>query len=516
MNDQPTPPLSSGQAEFFDNCLPALSAGSYTLSVTPALADANGGNTFPAFPPTTQELHVSAPHYSLDPSLIFSQFPPPGASSDFSQYLPQIVLTHANLPWARLIEPGQPNTTPWLAVLLFQPSEIGQAGKRGTFAQSGQVQDVLDPTKWPSSYAQPAASLDPIPDRFVDPTSLCQYIDLPASLFSTIAPKLAELPYLAHYRQVDTSGGSVGGDSESGAYAAVIGNRLPAGGKSPLPWVAHLVSLEGYVDCLPAAAHPQSFQTIRLVSLANWSFSSADAKQFGAYMAGLTLDMLRLPLRTESPGTPTAPQQTVLTAMANGYVPLTYEPREGEQTAAWYRGPLAAAAVAPATTWAPHFTTSDAAAIYDKTSGMFDLSYAIAWQIGRLLALADPKFCSALITFRARLTQALLQHDIRGELASRFGTAFALPDDALARLVPRAASDAARDFLFDTLPGLLDKELRPLLAAGADRRRVEDRLHKLPGVLPHAELAALFESGGDPVHALLQRVLPGHVRGNDD
>ena len=78
------------------------------------------------------------------------------------------------------------------------------------------------------------------------------------------------------------------------------------------------------------------------------SFSSADAKQFGAYMARLTLDMLRLPALAKSPSTPTAPQQTVLTATANGYVPLTYEPREGEQTAAWYRGPLAAAAVAPA------------------------------------------------------------------------------------------------------------------------------------------------------------------------
>ena len=104
MSDQPAPQLSPGQAEFFDNCLPALSAGPYTLQVTPALSDANGGNTFPTFPATTQELHVTAPHYSLDPSLIFSQFPPPNAASDFGQYLPQIVLTHANLPWVRLIE----------------------------------------------------------------------------------------------------------------------------------------------------------------------------------------------------------------------------------------------------------------------------------------------------------------------------------------------------------------------------------------------------------------------------
>ena len=236
----------------------------------------------------SQELAVTAPHYALDPSLIFSQFPPSNAASDFGQYLPQVVLTHPNLPWVRLIEPDydtkkqptDPANPPWLALLLFQPSEIGQAGKTGTFAQSGAVGTVLDAANWQAGYAQPSVGLDPL----VDPTSLCQYIDLPAALFTTIAPKLAELPYLAHYRQVNTAAGGVGGDSESGAYAAVICNRLPAGGANPVPWVAHLVSLEGYVDCLPAAATPQSFQTIRLVSLANWTFSSAAVKQFGAYM----------------------------------------------------------------------------------------------------------------------------------------------------------------------------------------------------------------------------------------
>ena len=144
---------------------------------------------------------------------------------------------------------------------------------------------------------------------------------------------------------------------------------------------------------------------------------------------------------------------------------------------------------------------------------MFDLSYAIAWQIGRLLALADPKFCSALIAFRARAAQALLQHDIRNELAASFPAVLALPEDALDRLSPRAASDAVRDFLFEQLPGVLD-QLRPLLTGRADRRRVDDRLHQLPGALPYAELAALLASGGDPVHALLRRILPGHVRGD--
>jgi hypothetical protein len=513
-----TPSLAPGQVEFFDNCLPALEAGPYTLTVTPTLKDPTGGHAFPAFAPITQPVAVTAPHYTLDPAIVFSQFPPPNASSDFGQYLPQVVLTHPNLPWVRLIEPdyktrkrpSDPANPPWLALLLFQPGEIGETGKSGTLAKSGAVGTVLNAANWPAGYAKPTVGLDPL----VDPTSPCQYIDLPARLFSTIAPKLVELPYLAHYRQVDTAAGGVGGDSESGAYAAVICNRVPAGGASPVPWVAHLVSLEGYVDCLPDAATPQSFQTIRLVSLASWTFSSAAVKQFSAYMTGLSLDMLRLPAPAHAPTHPTKAEQAVLAARLDGHVPVTYAPRQGERTAAWYRGPLSAAAIAHATAWAPHFATSDAASVYDAQSGMFDLSYAIAWQIGRLLALADPKFCSALIAFRASAAHALLQHDIRNELAARFPTLLALPQDALDRIAPRAASDAAREYLFEQLPGVLD-QLRPLLAGRADRRRVDDRLDRLPGALPQAELAALLARGGDPVHALLRRILPGHA-GEED
>jgi hypothetical protein len=498
--------LSPGEIQLFDNYLPALSAGSYTLTVAPSLSDPNGVTPIPTFTPATQILVAGGPHYTLDPTLIFAMQPPPNASGDYGQYLPQIVLSHPTLPWLRLIDSSQQPTTPWLALLLFHPDEIGGTSPdaSATFAQSGQVGAVLDKSQFPTGYAQPSVGLD----TNVDPTSSCQYVDLPASLFLQIAPKLAELPYLAHFRQIDTVAND--GSDLSGSYAAVIGNRLPSAG----PNVVHLVSLEGYVAYLPGASSPltlDTFDTIRLVSLASWVFDipTDGGPQFPAYMTHLSRGMLQLPVPSVTQPTPA--QATLLTAMADGYVPVTYALREGEQTAGWCRGPLSPFAVTPAPPGRTPLATSDAALVYDQLTGMFDLSYAIAWQIGRLLALTDTAFCAALLALRAQVSATVVQTDLRDDLAARFAATLALPQSPAERLAPRAASRACREFLFGRLPGLLTHELAPLLATRRDRRGLQDRLDRLPGVLPQAELIALIADGGDPLVALLRRLLPGRL-----
>src|SRR5262249_17920935 len=73
---------------------------------------------------------------------------------------------------------------------------------------------------------------------------------------------------------------------------------------------------------------------------------------------------------------------------------------QGEQTFAWYRGPLVPAPVVR-TRFAP-ITTSGAAVIYDQQSGLFDQSYAVAWETGRMLALADRSFATTLMGWRAQ------------------------------------------------------------------------------------------------------------------
>lgn len=129
--------IPAGDIRFYDNYLPPLEAGDYSISVQQTVAStslATGGKaldkTFPSSPPQTQAFTVVAPRFTLDPADIYSVFPPASALGTFDQNLSHIVLTKRNLPWERLIGPkdqtgGQDDpATPWMALLLFSPDEI--------------------------------------------------------------------------------------------------------------------------------------------------------------------------------------------------------------------------------------------------------------------------------------------------------------------------------------------------------------------------------------------------------
>ncbi len=69
------------------------------------------------------------------------------------------------------------------------------------------------------------------------------------------------------------------------------------------------------------------------------------------------------------------------------------------ETVAWYRGPLAPAPLPSGTVRTP-ISCADAANRYDPSSGVFDVSYAAAWQLGQLLALQSSDFALALYNWR--------------------------------------------------------------------------------------------------------------------
>jgi hypothetical protein len=81
-------------------------------------------------------------------------------------------------------------------------------------------------------------------------------------------------------------------------------------------------------------------------------------------------------------------------AFAMGYVPLAHNLRTGDVDVSWYRGPFAPVAVTGSLSLP--LNSMDAALRYNPYTGMFDVSYAAAWQLGQLLALADNGFSAAL------------------------------------------------------------------------------------------------------------------------
>lgn len=179
------------------------------------------------------------------------------------------------------------------------------------------------------------------------------------------------------------------------------------------PWIAHLVTLEGFEDYLTDAPNwPAGINRVRLVSLYSWHFTclseTGDFRDLALNLikgqaAGGEGLLLRLPVSPlqQIPGSPEALVQQTLN---EGYSALAYDTAIGDHTFAWYRGPLSPLP-RPLFSGINGYDSAAAATIYDQTNGLFDQSYAAAWQMGRLLALADAAFGSKLLQWRRSGTQ---------------------------------------------------------------------------------------------------------------
>ncbi len=404
--------LPIGDMQFYDNYLPPLYAGdSYTIAVTQSVTSSETP-TPPPPPPTLPQtftasagFQVQAPRFALPPADVHAMFPPSNASGFFGQNLPHIVLNQRVLPWERTLASSVPASSPWMAVLLLTADEIippagsPPAGSisNPTLAGTYAVTDVINP---PSGTLGPAITPDPWDE------TTCRAIDLSTATFQAVVPLATELSYLAHVRQVSVAAKTTALAGDGGWFSVVIGNRFPAESTAiGTQYVAHLVSLEGFEAYLVASpSWPSGITAVRLVSLASWAFTSMPAAgDFAQLMLNVAAPaappsdasalLLRLPV-TNAPQPAGSPAAWAQQALQQGYAALEYDTRVGDQTFAWYHGPFVPAPIAPLTTAQP-FVSSAAATVYDATSGTFDLSYAAAFELGRLLALSGHTFATS-------------------------------------------------------------------------------------------------------------------------
>ena len=200
-------------------------------------------------------------------------------------------------------------------------------------------------------------------------------------------------------------------NDEFGQKVAIVpANRLPKPGARS---IVHLVSLEEryhwdgsqysfYFDNL------KDNDRIPLVSLKSWSFNCVtETHNFDQMLVQLidhgkkdTLNTLRLPLRP-NPGND-ANISAANQYLESGYVPLPHFFRRGGNSVSWYRSPMIPghkkntalpADLLPA-------SCSDALLLYDEQYGMFDASYAAAWELGRLMALKNKGVSTSLYRWK--------------------------------------------------------------------------------------------------------------------
>ncbi len=483
LSSQPGAALDPGQIQFYDNFVPALHDGSYTISVTQALTGATD-QTFTA----AQKFDVNGPRWSVPVSLIHSSLPPPNHSGRFEEQLPQIVLKKCTLPWERYLNDADPDA-PWMGLMLFDAGDGAQAtatlsggavqsvsvgaggsgyeiapvvqfkggGGSGatafaTINTAGQVTgikvtnggtgytqaplvslgsvsnaatvtlaDVLAPGADANgqSIAAPAVQLNP---DFDQSTDSCQIIDVTATAFAAYAPvydqngTTDEVKFCAHVRQVNTGDKEpLGMQQANGWFAVLTAKRFPRAknnGQTANRQIAHLVSFEGYRTRMTGQASVfGSSGMVRLVSLANWTFTSlpATGETFAQLMRDLTTtennSAYALKPYFDAPDYAVGDAVTTAQQTLNlGYLPLGYQTLQGERTFAWYRGPLSPV-VPPDFSDDPHLESPSSAVIYNPASGVFDQSYAVAFQTGRLLALSDRSFGSNLLKWRREAHQ---------------------------------------------------------------------------------------------------------------
>ncbi|WP_299210111.1 hypothetical protein [uncultured Dokdonia sp.] len=363
----------------------------------------------------TFDFGVDAARFTLNATDIYSVYPPANRSGNYTGQLPHVIFSRRTLPWERTIDGKPPvfqredtpeekqnpkvsQPVPWMALLLFDEDEM-----QSLKINLGSVQDLLTPSS-PDTITRPEivkesafAKAELTLMEWENETDGCFTIDITKEQFENYIPSMESLSFLAHAKEVSIKHKDKEGivdtepEHDTGLFSVLVGNRVLTSGKSH---TAIVVSLEGYADYLEGAVKKKSIptgNTVRLVALAHWNFDNSGEANFLQLVNGIEMKPMKIEQPTEV--------AKLKTYFESGYAPLGHVTRAGATTISWYQGPFVPR-LSPATSKKISFTASDGALRYDRTTGFFDVSFAAAWQLGRILGLQNQEYAKALGAWR--------------------------------------------------------------------------------------------------------------------
>ncbi|HEY0323884.1 MAG TPA: hypothetical protein VGC66_23245 [Pyrinomonadaceae bacterium] len=490
--------VAPGQIKFYDAIQPPLPSGNYVFHAEQQVTDPKGGKQYPYS--SDQSFNVDGPRFQIDPSTIHMVFPPANQEGDYYDVLPNIVFKDFALPWSRKIDPlaqESLDAPPWMGILTIYDTEMPLSP--GQTPVEGQSPQLSTPTTVSISevvHPSDATVLGPsLPDADTSSGEKVLVVDINLPFFQAIAPKLSELGLLAHARAVNTDGKVMLGMNEDGCFSVVVGNRVAKRGATN---TVFLLSFEGHQDHLPGGGTiPSQYQKIRLVVLGSWRFYARDTPGSFIYLMSRLcrqggVKLLQLPKAAATDKEPTAKE-----ALEIGFVPLQNDMRVGEKTTSWYRGPLTPAPTKPDLAYGP-YRYSDHAMHYDPDTGMLNLGYAAAWQIGRLLALSDGNFARSLFNWRRQYFRTQRQTSDQQQVESRVAPALAMTEEA--EPTGAGVTTMMRNFMA-TKVVRLRAEFPKIIPRGQPPLE-----HPAPGILSQDEVADLWSVGLDPVQALRRKL----------
>lgn len=445
-------PLSPGEEQLYSFYLPSLSAGPHLITTKQTVTVPS---SIPLNLTAAQPFTVVAPQYSIPDGSIHSVYPPQG-HGDTVETLPHVVLTDPHLPWERVAstekeEDRDRNRVPWLAVLVFTQEELRVADQSiwaGTSLQKPVQQSTTLAVNMALSDLGKVKCVTPVRSRDVE--TKADFIFVKSALFNALVTDYA-LPegqtqqkcnvsrykWLAHVRNINTTGMANSGiDDEFGVFSIIVSHRVgPLDITQPAPVVVHLVSIED----VEKLAFPVADGLVGLCSLYSWSYTCLPPSSLNVPDAfrhlGATLDVLRpessIIKRLLEPSQPPEAKR-IAERLNDGYTLTKYRTQTGEICAALFRGPFAPTMVEHH--WKPlsHFGTD--LQVMDKKLGVMDITYSVAWQLGKTLALADQSFTVALGKVRTEIYKETMQ-SVKAEILrtvagfkSRDETLRGLPD----------------------------------------------------------------------------------------
>lgn len=340
-------------------------------------------------------------------------------------------------------QPQEYGPAPWLALLVFQEGEY-------TLHQNVALKSVVP--------ANVYAALE-VPDGIQ-----CDSIEVEAGLLASVLPSLDELTLLAHVRQVNVNDKELNAASGDGLYAVLMSNRIPAPNAkfraclvsleertdlvqaNPPPVAAPVFFLQAVevnvgaatigkagpapaelsrateveaksnmgsgtpqqtlvnatgstilatvadrnvapaVGLVAGAGYHVFVQTKQLVLLHSWTFECTGVGTFRDYVQRINVSTMGT---VEEEGHPPV--------IDTGHIPLTVMDRAGVEEDVWCRGPMVPM---PLTRDPLTYHSADQCRRVTPETGAEDISYAAAFECGRLMAAADPRLAQELMRWR--------------------------------------------------------------------------------------------------------------------
>lgn len=430
-----------GSMYLYDYITPPLPTDKYRIEVDTRLKLKRDGSSAleEQLLDEARYFEVVGPRFQLSPADVAGVYPPRNGHGPFQDSLAQIVIKRRTLPWERPLDKanhiGDPTgadnlpadyPVPWVALLIFEEDEY-------QLLQNVPLENIVSNDVF-SRLGQPA-------------NILCDAVEASLPLVRSIMPSKEELQLLAHVRQVNIDDRELSVEGSDGWFAVVMANRVPTPGAKCR---ACLVSIEERSDLVPRDPLPVFVPTgepevtdfpfrdvtvlaknksrvaekqvdidfgrlipastavttglsevgepalvfspildlrTRLILLHSWQFTCEGTGTFFQFMQDLDVGMIG---KTRTQGRP------ALTDTAHLRIKL--QDRGGTEETAWYRGPLVPFDLTRDPLGPYH--SADQARRATPETGAEDISYAAAFDLGRLLAAADARLAQELIRWR--------------------------------------------------------------------------------------------------------------------